>query len=419
MKTKYLGFALVLATLVSASTLAQTASADAAPTTVNGNACSTITGTIGGQSTPSSSPTYSYGEGGYGYTPEVKQEPKPANPVRKTCDNGKVRILVGITPQDGNGNPASHRHFGHTIMDKIPLTVVFEVDPAVTIDFTSLLKQRVIGFEGSDFELYKPTPGEPPAVTISGPALKQVGVQPDPDNPGKVKPVVRKVYVVNLLVQSMVFKPSIVFTLDLRYATALLEDGKTPNWRPVTTPEFVVSRSTLVDNGEELLEGDLNDKSERLPWPTIAALSLGIFLMFLYPGLGVVKWLNRVRPRKVIAPNRMAWSVFEANHKDGKANGFKVKHMKAFTHALRRYLASTPQYRHIDALTIEQIGSHFPDADPAQLEMITRAITTCEGEVFETGAERNGETSVSLTDEQLRQLFHDLSHLVPRTWDAK
>ncbi len=93
--------------------------------------------------------------------------------------------------------------------------------------------------------------------------------------------------------------------------------------------------------------------------------------------------------------------------------------MKAFTHALRRYLASTPQYRTINALSIEQIGSHFPDADPVQLEMILRAVTTCESEVFETGAERNGETAVSLSDEQLRQLFHDLSHLVPRTWDAK
>lgn len=418
MKIRYFGFALALAALVSSPALAQTAPAPAAPAPV-ADVCSTLKGAISGQTTAGAATTTYYGEGGYGYTPEAKPEPKPANPVRKICDNGKVRITVGMTPDDGNGNPASHRHFGHTIMDKIPLTVVFEVDPAVMIDFTSLVNQRVIGFEGADFELYKPVQGEPPAVTVSGPALKQVGVQPDPKNPGKSVPVVRKVYVVNLLVQSMVFKPQIVFTLDLRYATALLPDGKTPNWRPLTTPEFVVSRTSLVDAGDELLEGDLNSKTTRLPWPTIAALSLGVFLMLLFPGLAVVKWLNRVRPRKLIAPNRMAWSVFEANHKDGKAVGFKVKHMTAFSHALRRYLASTPQYRYIDALTIEQIGSHFPDADPAQLEMIIRAIATCESEIFENGANRNSDTPVRLSEEQLKQLFNDLGNLVPRTWDSK
>lgn len=419
LKTQYLA-ALALAIMVTANALAQSP-AEAAPSTPASNACSTLSGTIGGQAQSSgSTPAYGYyDEGDYGYQPEQKPEPKPANPVRKSCADGKVRMLVGITPDDGNGNPASHRHFGHTIMDKVPLTVVLDLDPSVTVDLTSLVNQKVIGFEGSDWELYKPTGGEPPAVSVSGPVLKAVGVEPDPANPGKMRQVVRKVYVINLIVHSMVYKPSIIFTLDLRYATEMLPDGKSPRWMALTTPDFVVSRTNVVDNGEELLEGDLDAKAERLPWPTVAALSTGFFLMLFFPGLALVKWLNRERPRKVIPPNRMAWIVFESNYKDGKANGFKVKHMKAFSHALRRYLASTPQYPRIDALTIEQIGTHFPDADQTHLAMVKRAITACENEVFAAGSERNGETAVSMNEVELLNLFTDLSHLVPRPWDSR
>lgn len=417
-KLRYCGAVLAVATLMSANSLAQTP-ASAAPTAPASNVCSTLVGTMGGQAQASNPSTWSWGEGEMGYNPEPKPEPKPANPVQKTCADGKVRMVVGIKTEDDDGNPASYRHFGHTIMDKIPLTVVLDLDPSVQVDFSSLLTQRVIGFEGSDFTLYKPAAGEPPAVQVSGPSMKVVGVEPDPANPGKMRKVVRKVYVIDLTVQSMVFKPSIVFNLDLRYATEKLPDGKSPKWMAMTTPDFVVSRSQVVDNGEELLEGKLDGKAERLPWPTIALLATGIFGVFFFPGLALVKYLNRVRPRKVLPPNRMAWIVFENNYKDGKANGFKLKHMKAFSHALRRYLASTPKYPHINALTIEQIGTHFPDADAAELAAIKRAITACERELFTAGAERNGETPVSLNEVELHQLFADLSNLVPRTWDSK
>ena len=171
-------------------------------------------------------------------------EPKPENPVRKTCAGGKVRMVIGITPADALGNPASHRHFGHTIMDKIPLTVVLDVDSAVKLDFSTLVQQNVIGFAGSNFTLYKAADGEPPAVSVLGPKIKDG----------------RQIYVINLIVQTAVFKPSVVFNLDLRYAAEMLPDGKTPNWLPLTTPDFVVSKMTVVDNGTQLQEGDLSDK---------------------------------------------------------------------------------------------------------------------------------------------------------------
>lgn len=444
LKIRYVTAVLALATMLSGAAFAQQTNVSGAPgnppdATATGptkppvtfsDPCSKVKGTIsgtdltGGNGTPAQT-TGGDDEDGGGFMPAPTENPKPNNPVNKTCAGGLVRMTVGITPADEDGNPASHRHFGHTIMDKIPLTVLLNLDPSVTVDLTSLVKQHVLGFDGSDFNLYKPQPGEPPAVTITGPLLKQVGVRPDPDNPGKMLPVLRKVVRIDLIVTTMVYKPrtekdyNVVFNLDLRFANEFLPDGKTPNWTTMTTPDFPVTFSRVGDNGEKLQEGDLSDKGTRLPWPTIALLALGVFLALLPPGIAAVKWVNRVRPRKLIPANRMAWNVFESNYKDGKKNGFKVKHLKAFAHALRRYLATLPAYTRIDALTIEQIATHFPDADQAQVETILRAVRTCEKEIFAAGAERNGETAISLSADELKQLFNDLQVLVPRPWDAK
>ena len=71
------------------------------------------------------------------------------------------------------------------------------------------------------------------------------------------------------------------------------------------------------------------------------------------------------------------------------------------------------------ALALAGLASTSWAADPAELAAIKRAITACESELFTAGAERNGETPVSLNEVELHQLFADLSNLVPRTWDSK
>ncbi len=365
--------------------------------------CSAVSGALAGNSAGNSASTSPAPGADSAVNSDDPPEPKPENPVRKTCAGGKVRMVIGITPADALGNPASHRHFGHTIMDKIPLTVVLDVDSAVKLDFSTLVQQSVIGFAGSNFTLYKAADGEPPAVSVLGPKIKDG----------------RQIYVINLIVQTAVFKPSVVFNLDLRYAAEMLPDGKTPNWLPLTTPDFVVSKMTVVDNGTQLQEGDLSDKAERLPWPTVGALTLGAILMLLHSGVKLLKWLSRIRPRQQIAPNRLAWTIFDANYEDGTANGFKVKHLKAFSHALRVYLATLPQYPQIDALTITEIGLQFPQADSRQIETIVRVITALENEIFVSGADRTSESLVALSQVNLEMLFNDLESLVPRTWDSK
>ena len=171
-----------------------------------------ITGTIDGADQSSNTSSYNYG----GYYSQPPADPKPQNPISATCGQGRLNIIVGTTPSDQAGFTQSHRHFGHFIMDKIPLTVVLNVDESVEIDFNSLVKQKVLGFNGSDFMLAKQGPGETPAIQISGPQLRVREIKgPDGTVVGKQT---RKIYVINLIVQSMVYKPVIPFQLDLRYA---------------------------------------------------------------------------------------------------------------------------------------------------------------------------------------------------------
>lgn len=398
-KFLYIGGILLLSALLAVRASAEPLDS-ASGSLASSELCSTVAGALAG-GTVAQAPAVTAAAGAS--SDEQPAEPKPLNPVRKSCASDQVRMVVGITPADALGNPASHRHFGHTIMDKVPLTVVLDLDPAVRLDFSTLVERGVIGFAGSDFTLYKAAVGEPPAVSIVGPLERQG----------------RQIYIINLIVQTAVFKPSVVFNLDLRYATALLPDGKTPNWMPLTTPDFLVSKMTVVDNGTELQEGDLSERGERLPWPALSALALGAVLMLLHSSVRLVKWFSRIRPRKVIAPNRRAWNVFDSNYKEAKDGGLKVKHLKACAHALRVYLATLPQYAQIDALTITEIGVQFPDADATELATIVRVITAFENEIFAGGADRSSETPVGLSEADLEQLLNDIESLVPRTWDSK
>ncbi len=161
--SKYVWIALLASlTFASASAFAQsapTSPADSGPTAPVASLCAAIDGKISGDGASVTAPTQTtqgYGDDGddSNQPSQAAQGPKPQNPVEKVCADGKVHIIVGITPNDQVGYSDSHRHYGHFIMDRIPLTVVLDLDKSVQIDFTSLLKQPVLDFNGSEFDLY-------------------------------------------------------------------------------------------------------------------------------------------------------------------------------------------------------------------------------------------------------------------------
>ncbi|MBX9691355.1 MAG: hypothetical protein K2Z81_03155 [Cyanobacteria bacterium] len=330
--------------------------------------------TTGGAAAPAPPTGYPYDDDpsdAGGVKEDEKDLPKPHNPVRQVLADGKIQILLG-----------NSRHFGNRIGDHIPITILIATQDNVQLDFTSL-KQGQLGFDGSDFELVSPA---------------RVRSQKQKD--GVI------VYRIDLMVRTWVPKDAVIFTLDLRYATEMTPDGKTPNWKRMTTPEFVVSRSRTADNGEELLEGDLEKKTPGQPWATYPLLVMGIFLVLLWPGLAVVKFINRVRPRKVLPPRTAAWRVFDRVFKDAKANGFTTEHYKQILAAVRRYLSVTKGVP-IEPATFLEIQDRL-EAD-SELELIESVLSKCERVVY---------AGDKMGDDENRTLMREIEKLVPRHWDS-
>jgi hypothetical protein len=385
-----------------------------APVAPPSDPCTKMVGSIDGANSSSGqgNPDYT----GY-YNSDPKPDPKPQNPVGWSCANGRINFVVGIPDSDQDGYKQAHRHFGHLLMDKIPVTVVLNVDPSVEIDASSLTTQKVLSFNGSDFTLAKQGPGEPPAVQVQGPALRTREIKNEAGE--VVGKQTRKIYVINLIVQTMVPKPTIVFNIDLRYAVGKTPDNKGWNWQAMTTPDFVLTFGNLFDSGEELLEGNLDAQQPRLSWMTVTMLAIGTFLLLLLPGTKFVKYVNRERPRKVIAPNRAAWKVFEAQYKDArKKGGFQRTHIRAIAHALRRYLGTLPEYPRMEALTILEMNERF--VDEPNFATIKAVLELCERDLFgdAEGIEQD-DTPTKLSAEQITALYDGLERLVPRPWDSK
>lgn len=344
--------------------------------------CSPVPNTAGGGSaTAQAFGGYPYGEEEGGEEPQPQEQPKPANPVEKSCEGGKIQIVVGVPPTDLKGGKDSQRHFGHRIGDKIPVSILILTDPDVKIDFTSLA-QGVLGFDGSDFIL-----AEPPTVLA-----RQT-------KDGKV------LYRIDLKLQGFtahyVQRAPVVFNLDLRYATEMAPDGKTPNWKRLTTPDFVITTSNTADNGDELIEGDLEAKPGPSPWLTVPLLVLGFFLVLLWPGLVLVKWINRIRPRRVIPANEQAWRIFDKAMAEAKANGYSERVYKLIASALRVYLGVEPATL---AEVRERLKAH------AQIATIDSALSKCDRAIY---------SRTALNDDENRQLVDEFTKLVPKPWDRK
>ncbi|HEY9774575.1 MAG TPA: hypothetical protein V6C81_12300 [Planktothrix sp.] len=330
------------------------------PTQTSSDPCSTTTATTGTNSTSGSG----FPDDGFDFDPsDNAQTPTPANPVMKTCEAGRIKMMVGAT-----------REFGNRIGDKVNIQIRILTDDGVLIDWTSL-KQKVLGFDGSDFVL-----AADDSVTVQS-AKKDHQV----------------LYVINMTVQTFVPKdPGTTFNLDLRYATGLAADSKTPDWQVLTTPDFFVTRSATVDNGSDLQEGSVDAAQSGTPWLMWPVLVAGFFLLFLWPGYAVVRYLNRIRPGRVVPANEIAWRKLDKTFADAKEFGWETRHYKAVASALRVYLGVAPNTR---LEILDRLADH------KQIETIKSALTKCDRVLY--GQER-------LSGEETRELVRQINALVPR-----
>lgn len=361
------------ATMVMALGFTPQAMAQGAPQ----DACGNLVEVAQGQPSPNGGFPFNYADDGGGVNKQDAGPPMPGNPIKKVCERGAIEILMG------NG-----QHFGHRIGDRVPVTVIITTAPNVVIDFTTLEKQRKLSFEPSDFELL----GEPEisSTTLSNGAKR---------------------YVIQLGVQSFVMKEEgkvITLRVDLRYSTELAEDGKTRNWKVMSTPDFVITRSLTVDHGNELLEGDLQKKPLSLPWLTYLFLITGMVSLFSIPGFALVKYLNRVRTRKNPPAERVAWAVFDEVLAEITSMGaFKTEHYVKIDSAFRNYLEAKLHIP-IASATIPQIHDRLADLE--EFDDILMVVSSCERVIYK---------DEQLSDEENFALVQTIKKLVPRSWDSK
>lgn len=324
-------------------------------------------------------------------------DPVPVNPAARTIESGRVMVVVG-----------SERHYGYHIGELMPVTVVISVDPGVKVNLESV-KRKTLSVDGSDFELAD-------SPVVSGPEERN----------GKT------VYTVNLLLRSWVIKKDLVLSIDFHYATDMLPDGKTPNWKPAKTPDFVVTTSnTVSDSEKDLLPGDMsaklspkpflvrpfklsdllpalneNDSTRRIANADIVPLDLAALLLMLPLPIWLLSvFVNRVRPGRKLSPSEKAWEVFDRVMAEASASGdLSYENLADIAGALRDYLgiAQVPTSK-----VAESLDSFFNEFDN-KTELLTVAVSAL------SKLDRALYSKSELTSSEKLLLLREVERLCPR-----
>lgn len=308
----------------------------------------------------------------------TQPSPRAVNPAIKACESGRIIVRV-----------QNKRFYAYHVGDEIPISVQILVDDGVQLDFTSL-KQQVLGFGGSDFQLI-------PVRVVS------IASRPYEHRPHST------LYGLELAVQTFVTKPSLVFNLDLKYAIDVPPGVKQPNWRILTTPDFVVTNTPVVtmSTDDELDEGDLQPadlRSSWVQWPLLVAGACLIVWFGFARGL-VIRW-NKARPGRVLTAEERAWNVFTKVFSDAEDYGeFSPQFLRNVDLALRIYLAHSTGMR-IESLSIKEISALMED--DARLATIVSALNKCESVIY-----ARSDQPVKLSAAQIDELYQELTLLVP------
>lgn len=307
--------------------------------------------------------------GGFPFPAEEQADPSPVNPAQKLLESGKVMVVVG-----------SPRHFGYRIGEVIPVTVVISADQGVNVN-TEMLKRNVLAAEGSDFE------------TVDAPLIIKE------EQNGKT------IYRIHLRLRSWVIKPTLVLNVEFYYATDLLPDGVTPNWKPASTPDFVVTTSnTASDSSKELLEGDMETKTSPVPWVVKPLRYGGLLLLSALPAWLLWCVWRRARPVRLWSPEEKAWLAFDRVLASSSLVGLTTEHLKSISQTLRQYLQ-------IEAVATENARvplTAFFEGEAEQLEMLSLSISLL------TKLDRAVYSKQGLSEDENRLLLAELERLIPR-----
>lgn len=316
-------------------------------------------------------PAYAQEEDGFSFPPQAAAaDPTPVNPASKSLDSGRLMIVVG-----------SPRNFAYRIGELIPVTIVISADAKVQVNLEAL-KRKTISLDASDFELA----GTPEVV--------------------KEERNDKNIWRVHLLVRSWVMKPVLVLNCDFHYATEILPDGKTPNWKPVSTPDFAIETSnTATDASKELLPGDMELKPSPKPALVQPLQIAGYLFISLLPACLLLQLWRRVRPARPLTTAELAWKEFDQVMAEaGEQGGLSYEHLQRLAGTLRSFL-------HIESVPVSELAiplEQFYAIYDNKVEMMTITVSAL------SKLERALYSKMPLTHPEELTLMQEIERIVPR-----
>lgn len=297
-------------------------------------------------------------------TPTATPLPQPSLQVSKSCEFGKVLIVV-----------ATLRNGTYRTGDVIAVDLYISTSNDVIIDFDTLLRQNLLVYGDTDFEL------------VPSPTVETSEVD------GRIQ------HHVQLRVRSFSLDPVLFLTVDLLYATDVVE-GAAPGWKRLTTPQLVVTTTRTLDYSESPLEGDIQSRPSSGTWLSGILVLFGSLLTVLavlfFAVPYILKAINRPRP---VDANEVAWRKFDAALTRGKAKGFTRQDYAQIAAALRARLVLEPAtLREIEI--VNEGDSRLNDIRSA-LSKLDRIIFAPEGK------------NLSLNVKEIEQLERELHRIVP------
>lgn len=297
-------------------------------------------------------------------TPTATPLPQPINPVNKSCENGKILIAV-----------ATDRHGTYRIGDVVGLDVYISTTADVQINFDNLLKDNILVFDTSTFELVD-TP------TVETTTAKE-----------------RIQHHLHLRVRSFSTVSIQYVSVDLLYATATVDNA--PAWKRLSTPPLMITTTRTLDQGTSPLEGDVQERASAGTWLSMVLIASGALLVFLtLVPVAVRQILAILRRPRPVHPNAQIWIQLDTALNRGKAKGFTRQDYGEISSALRTFLAREPA-------TLKEIEI-VSNADE-RLNDIRSALRKLDSIVFAPQHEER-----ILNAGELAQLERELERIVPR-----
>ncbi len=318
-------------------------------------------------------------------TPPYPTEPAPAppvlqNPVVGIMEAGQIIVTMSTTRSYEDGPSVN---YGYRTGQLIPVTIVISADPNVMLDLGAL-ERDTLHKDGSQFEMVAP-------LKVTTEELH-----------GK------KITIVRLVVRTWTIETAVPFDCQFHYATGYLPDGKTPDWKLATTPDFLITMSrTATDSSNDLLDGDISQKDTGTFWWSKPLEYAGALVMILVPlWLAYRFWVIR-RNAAMATRAQKAWHVIDAMQQRRQNAGhslFAPTELKLISAALREYLGIESTATQLAHEPLEQFfQTHEQGAALKALSL--SALAKLDRAVY---------SQSDLTAEETNALVQEISRIIPR-----